>query len=207
MPLACYRLQLRLKTVLDRLVGVTALLALLPLLVIIATSVYLTMGRPVVFRQLRAGKYAEPFEILKFRTMLGSPKREVLPDRQRLTPLGRILRQTSLDELPQLWNVVRGNMSLVGPRPLPVSYLERYSDRERRRHEVRPGMTGWAQVSGRNDLSWDERLTLDVWYVENWSLRLDGRILIKTFRAVLNRDGTAFSEPLPLFEHRHVNDI
>jgi sugar transferase EpsL len=201
-------LPVKAKRIFDCSVAALALLVLWPAFVVIALAIYRRMRRPILFRQQRAGINGKPFEVLKFRTMLdGSSHDGSLSDKERLTALGRILRSTSLDELPQLWNVLKGEMSLVGPRPLPVSYLERYSERERRRHEVRPGMTGWAQVTGRNDLSWDERLTLDVWYVENWSLRLDGRILLKTFRAVLNREGTAFCEALPLVENRDVNDV
>lgn len=156
-----------------------------PLLAIAALAVLVLMGRPVMFRQVRAGLNARPFSILKLRTMrFGSGS-----DAQRLTGLGRLLRRTSLDELPQLLQVLSGTMALVGPRPLPVEYLSRYSPDEARRHEVRPGITGWAQVNGRNAISWDEKLALDVWYVENRSVFLDLRIMWMTVWNVLARRG------------------
>ena len=152
-----------------------------------------SVGSPVLFRQLRAGMHGHPFTIVKFRTMTDECDKDgrPLPDDQRLSGVGRILRSTSLDELPELWNVLRGDMSLVGPRPLPVSYLPRYTEREARRHDVRPGITGLAQVSGRNALSWDERLELDVQYVETRTLGLDLRILWRTVAAVITRSGIA----------------
>lgn len=149
------------------------------------------MGRPVLFRQTRPGYRAKPFFLYKFRTMReaygpdGTPR----PDAERLTRLGRFLRRKSLDELPQLWNVCRGDMSLVGPRPLLTRYLPYFTDRERLRQTVRPGITGWAQIRGRNAASWDQRLSDDVWYVENWSLSLDLKILLMTLKAVLEGSG------------------
>ncbi len=159
----------------------------LPLLLIVALAVWLGMGRPILFRQERAGWNGRPFAVLKFRTMRGGEG----SDRERLTPFGRWLRASSLDELPQLLNVLRGEMALVGPRPLPIRYLARYSDVQRRRHEVRPGLTGWAQVNGRNAASWAEKFTLDVWYVEHRSVWLDLRILAMTLLKVFRRDGIA----------------
>jgi len=163
----------------------------LPLVVVLAVLVRWRLGAPVLFRQDRPGLDGTPFTLYKFRTMreandaAGCP----LPDSSRLTRLGRFLRSTSLDELPELWNVIRGDMSLVGPRPLLTEYLPIYDERQRRRHEVRPGLTGWAQVNGRNAVSWDERLEMDVWYVDNRSWRLDARILVMTVGAVLRRKG------------------
>jgi sugar transferase EpsL len=148
-------------------------------------------GSPVLFRQQRPGLHGRPFEVLKFRTMTDErgPDGELLPDEHRLTGFGKTLRSTSLDELPELWNVIRGDMSLVGPRPLLMEYLPRYSPRQARRHEVRPGVTGWAQVNGRNAPDWEERLEMDVWYVENRTFLLDLRILLRTVLAVLRREG------------------
>lgn len=156
-----------------------------------AVGIYVSMGRPIFFRQLRPGREGELFELVKFRTMLPPQPGEdhVGNDAERLTRVGRLLRATSLDELPTLVNVVRGDMSLVGPRPLLVRYLDRYSPRQLRRHEVRPGVTGWAQVNGRNSLSWEDKLELDVWYVENQSLLVDIKILLQTVGKVLARDG------------------
>jgi lipopolysaccharide/colanic/teichoic acid biosynthesis glycosyltransferase len=152
---------------------------------LIAVALRVTMGAPVLFRQVRPGRHATPFTILKFRTMRAGEG----PDVDRITPLGRWLRATSLDELPELWNVLRGDMSLVGPRPLLVEYLDLYSPRQARRHEVRPGLTGLAQVAGRNLVGWEERFELDVRYVETRSLRLDLRIIGQTVAAVLRREG------------------
>lgn len=180
-----------LKRPLDLLIASAALLALAPLLLLIALAVRLTMGAPVLFRQQRPGLRGVPFTLLKFRTMrdardaAGDP----LPDAQRLTCLGRFLRAASLDELPELVNVVRGEMSLVGPRPLLMAYLSRYSAQQARRHEVRPGITGWAQVNGRNALSWEDKFALDVWYVDHLSPALDLRILALTAWKVLRREG------------------
>ena len=167
------------------------LLLLLPVMLVVAVLVRFCMGPPVLFRQLRLGSGGAPFKLYKFRTMsravdgAGAP----LPDAQRLTPLGVDLRRFSLDELPQLFNVLKGDMSLVGPRPLLMEYLPFYNARQARRHEVRPGITGWAQVNGRNALGWPERLELDAWYVENRSFLLDLRILLLTVGRVLSRSG------------------
>lgn len=167
--------------------AVALLLLLLPML-LLALIVRLNMGSPILFRQLRPGLRGAPFQLCKFRTMR-DPVAGVTSDADRLTPFGRWLRSTSLDELPELWNVLRGDMSLVGPRPLLPEYLPLYSPRQARRHEVRPGITGWAQVNGRNALSWEERFELDVWYVEHRSFLLDLKILALTVGAVLGRHG------------------
>jgi len=170
--------------------GFSLLLLALPLMVI-AILVRVRLGSPVLFKQVRPGLGGQPFEMLKFRTMTDARDAdgELRPDSDRLTDFGRWLRATSLDELPELWNVLRGDMSLVGPRPLLMQYLPLYSPRQARRHEVRPGITGWAQVNGRNALSWPQKFELDVWYVENQSLWLDLRILWLTVRSVLRREG------------------
>lgn len=180
-----------LKRFVDVTAAVCGLLVLFPVLCAVAVLIRLKLGSPVLFRQVRPGLHAKPFEMIKFRTMRvavdkhGNP----LPDEQRMTRLGHILRATSLDELPELWNVLKGDMSLVGPRPLLMEYLPLYSSEQYRRHEVRPGVTGWAQVNGRNALSWEEKFTLDVWYVDHQSLLLDLKILWLTVKKVLVRDG------------------
>lgn len=179
------------KRSLDIFLTLSALVLLLPLLLLLGLLIRFRLGSPVLFRQTRPGRHGLPFEMVKFRTMLdavdaqGNP----LPDDQRLTRLGSFLRSTSLDELPELWNVLKGDMSLVGPRPLLMEYLPLYSPEQARRHEVRPGVTGWAQVNGRNALSWDEKFKLDVWYVDNQSLWLDIKILFLTVKKVLVREG------------------
>jgi sugar transferase EpsL len=169
----------------------TALLLAAPALLGAAGAVAVFLGRPVLFRQVRPGRGGVPFEILKLRTMLAAVDEhgQPLPDQARLTNFGRWLRASSLDELPELWNVLRGDMSLVGPRPLLMEYLPRYSEAQRRRHDVKPGLTGWAQVNGRNALDWPQKLELDCWYVEHWTNELDLRILWLTVLAVLKRDG------------------
>ena len=165
----------------------------LPLLTVLALLVRLKLGAPVLFRQRRAGLHGRPFTLLKFRTMLdacdagGNP----LPDDKRLTPLGNLLRRTSLDEFPELINVLRGDMSLVGPRPLLARYLGRYTPEQARRHEIRPGITGWAQVNGRNAIAWEEKFRLDVWYVDHRSLLLDAKILVRTIWNVVRRKDIA----------------
>ena len=162
----------------------------LPLLVLVGL-VRIKLGRPVFFTQVRPGLGGKLFKLIKFRTMTDArgPTGELLPDADRLTPFGRMLRSTSLDELPELWNVIKGEMSLVGPRPLLVEYLPRYSPAQARRHDVRPGITGWAQVNGRNAISWEEKFELDTWYVDNQSFWLDLRILWLTLRKVVVREG------------------
>ncbi|NEQ24044.1 MAG: sugar transferase [Microcoleus sp. SIO2G3] len=179
------------KSVLDRLVAAIALLVLSPLLLLLAIAIYIRMGSPIVFTQPRPGKDGRIFTFYKFRTM--TDQRDVtgklLPDEQRLTTVGQFLRQTSLDELPQLWNVLKGDMSFVGPRPLLVAYLDRYTPEQARRHEVKPGITGWAQVNGRNSVNWEERFKLDVWYIDHATLWLDFKILLLTVWKVLKREG------------------
>ncbi len=175
----------------DLLVTILLLLLLSPVFLIIACLVVLKHGRPVFFRQQRPGYRARPFKILKFRTMTNARDAagQLLPDADRLTPLGRFLRSSSLDELPELINVIRGEMSWVGPRPLLMQYLERYSAEQARRHDVLPGISGWAQVNGRNVLTWEDKFRLDVWYVDHWSFCLDIKILILTVWKVLRREG------------------
>jgi sugar transferase EpsL len=179
------------KRLLDLLVASFGLALTAPLLVALAIFIRWRMGRPVLFRHQRPGLHGAPFTLLKFRTMTDERDEigKLLPDADRLPPLGRFLRSTSLDELPEMWNVLRGDMSLVGPRPLLVEYLPQYSERQARRHEVRPGMTGWAQVNGRNAPDWKTRLEMDVWYVEHRNLWLDLRILGRTLATVLRREG------------------
>lgn len=179
------------KRLLDLVAASIGGLVVAPVAAAVAFLVRQKLGRPILFRQSRPGLHGRPFELIKFRTMTDARDAEgqLLPDEQRLTHFGRILRSTSLDELPELWNVLRGDMSLVGPRPLLMEYLPRYTPRQARRHEVRPGLTGWAQVNGRNTPSWQERLEMDVWYVEHQSLHLDLRILFRTILAVLRREG------------------
>ena len=183
--------RLWIKKLFDRSAALCGLVVLSPLLIVSSFLVWLSLGRPLLFHQQRPGWFGRPFTLFKFRTM--SERRdssgELLADGDRLTRLGRFLRTTSLDELPQLWNVLRGDISLVGPRPLLMDYLPRYSPEQARRHEVLPGITGWAQINGRNALSWEEKFSLDVWYVENWSLMLDLRIITATFGSVLRRQG------------------
>lgn len=181
------------KRLLDRGVAAVALVATIPLLATSSLAVRVALGAPVFFTQVRPGRGGKPFRLLKLRTMRDAkgPDGQPLPDEVRLTPLGRVLRSASIDELPQLWNVLRGELSLVGPRPLLMQYLPRYTAEQARRHDVLPGITGWAQVNGRNALSWDEKFALDVWYVENWSLWLDVRILVLTVWRVLQRSGVS----------------
>lgn len=182
----------RLKRGFDILGSATGLILTLPLLLLIGALIRLTMGSPILFRQNRPGRGGNPFVIYKFRTMTlpaTSSDDTVLSDAQRLTPLGRFLRKTSLDELPELINVLKGEMSIVGPRPLLMQYLPRYSPEQMRRHEVRPGITGWAQVNGRNTLAWEDKFRLDVWYVDHHSLWLDMKIIGMTLAKVLQREG------------------
>lgn len=179
-----------LKRALDFLGAFAGMFLLSPLLLVLAVLIRRQMGAPVLFMQTRPGLHARPFRMVKFRTMRDAVDAEgrPLPDAERLTRLGQFLRSSSLDELPELWNVLRGEMSLVGPRPLLMDYLPLYSPAQARRHEVRPGITGWAQVNGRNAISWDQKFALDLWYVENRSLWLDLRILGLTLRKVVRRD-------------------
>ncbi|WP_240047625.1 sugar transferase [Sphingomonas panacisoli] len=181
------------KRAFDLLVACTTLLFLSPVLAAIAILVRVKLGGPVLFRQQRPGLHGRPFQMIKFRTMLDAndPDGTPLPDHARLTRFGKALRSTSLDELPELFNVVRGDMSLVGPRPLLMQYLPLYSKEQARRHAVRPGLTGWAQVNGRNALDWDAKFALDIWYVDHRTFALDLRILWRTVRKVIARDGIA----------------
>jgi lipopolysaccharide/colanic/teichoic acid biosynthesis glycosyltransferase len=193
----------RVKRAFDLVTSSVLLVLLAPLIIGVALLVRIKLGSPVLFRQVRPGLGAQPFEMLKFRTMTDAagPDGQMLPDSERLTGFGRRLRATSLDELPGLINVVRGEMSLVGPRPLLMQYLPLYSPTQARRHEVRPGLTGWAQVNGRNELSWNDKFALDVWYVDNRSLWLDLRILALTAMKVVRRDGisAAGEATMPVF--------
>ena len=175
------------------MVASVGLIALAPLLGMTAVAIRLVLGRPVIFAQRRPGRHGRPFVLYKFRTMSGARAADgrLRPDRERLTRLGRLLRRTSLDELPELVNVIRGDMSLVGPRPLLMEYLPRYTREQARRHDVRPGITGWAQLNGRNSLPWDRRFALDVWYVEHQSFRLDTRILLLTVWHTLAQVGVS----------------
>jgi lipopolysaccharide/colanic/teichoic acid biosynthesis glycosyltransferase len=188
------------KRMLDIAIALDVLIWLSPLIGIIALAIRLTMGRPVLFRQTRPGYRARPFVMVKFRTMTNErgPDGQLLPIELRTTRLGSLLRSKSLDELPELWNVLKGDMSLIGPRPLLMEYLPRYTPEQARRHEVRPGLTGWAQVHGRHLLDWDKRFALDVWYVDHWSLRLDVEILAMTMRKVATAEGAGMgAEPPP----------
>lgn len=179
------------KRLFDIIASAFGLLLLSPVIAVVAFQIHRKLGSPVLFRQTRPGKDGKPFEMIKFRSMRdavdadGNP----LPDAERMTPFGSFLRSTSLDELPELWNVLKGDMSLVGPRPLLMEYLPLYSKEQYRRHEVRPGVTGWAQVNGRNAISWEDKFKLDVWYVDNRSVWLDLKIIYLTVKKVLVRDG------------------
>ncbi len=179
------------KRSLDIAVSLLLMLFLMPLLAIIWSAVRMSLGDPVLFRQTRPGLDGKPFEMIKFRSMIQARNQDGSdrPDADRLLPFGRFLRSTSLDELPELWNVLRGDMSLVGPRPLLMAYMPLYNDAQKRRHEVRPGITGWAQISGRNMLGWNERFEADVWYVDNRSFWLDLKILWRTILLVIRREG------------------
>jgi lipopolysaccharide/colanic/teichoic acid biosynthesis glycosyltransferase len=179
------------KRLLDLALTIPSLILLSPLMIVIAILIWIFSGKPILFRQSRPGYLSQPFPVFKFRTMTDSRDSHgnLLPDTERLTRLGKLLRMTSLDELPELLNVLRGEMSWVGPRPLLMAYLERYSPEQARRHEVLPGMTGWAQINGRNVLTWQDKFRLDVWYVDNWSFWLDVKILLITVWKVIKREG------------------
>lgn len=179
------------KRVVDIAVSLVALILLMPFLLFLALLIKMKLGSPVLFSQERPGLNGKIFRMVKFRSMTEARDAEgnLLPDSVRLTPFGNRLRSTSLDELPELWNVLKGDMSLVGPRPLLVEYLPLYTPEQMRRHEVRPGITGWAQINGRNAISWDEKFALDIWYVDHWCMKLDFRILLLTVKKVLVRDG------------------
>ena len=179
-----------LKRLLDIVIASSALVLLSPVYALVAYKVRKNLGSPVLFRQLRPGLHGKPFEMVKFRTMKDALDAEgnPLPDSERLTPFGKMLRATSLDEMPELWNVIRGDMSIVGPRPLLMEYLPLYNEQQAKRHNVRPGITGYAQVNGRNAISWEKKFELDTWYVENQSLWLDFKIMLKTVKKVIAKD-------------------
>ncbi len=188
----------------DMLIALCALVALLPFLLLLAGVVRCLLGAPVLFRQERPGLHGRPFVMFKFRTMKDTrdANGRLLSDIDRITSFGQLLRSTSLDELPELWNVLRGEMSLVGPRPLLMEYLPLYNEHQMRRHNLRPGVTGWAQINGRNSLSWEEKFALDVWYVENHSFWLDLKIIVKTVAKVLFKSGISAdgNVTMPRFE-------
>jgi lipopolysaccharide/colanic/teichoic acid biosynthesis glycosyltransferase len=196
------------KRIFDVLVSMVVLIVLLPAIAVVAVLIHRKLGSPVLFRQTRPGLYGKPFKMIKFRTMLdavdaqGNP----LPDSERMTPFGQFLRASSLDELPGLWNVFKGDMSLAGPRPLLMEYLPLYSKEQYRRHDVRPGVTGWAQVNGRNAISWEEKFKLDVWYVDNRSFWLDLEILLLTVKKVLVRDGISGEGEVTMSKFTGSND-
>lgn len=179
------------KRVFDLTLAVISMMILAPFFIVIALLVHVKLGRPVLYRQRRPGLHGKPFDLVKFRSMIdafdehGNP----LPNEERITPFGQLLRSLSLDELPELWNIIKGDMSFVGPRPLLTDYLPLYNERQARRHEVRPGLTGWSQINGRNSISWEDKFELDIWYVENASFGLDTKILLLTFFKVLSREG------------------
>ncbi|QQV10595.1 sugar transferase [Acinetobacter johnsonii] len=179
-----------LKRLLDIVIASSALVLLSPVYLIVAHKVKKNLGSPVLFRQVRPGLNGQPFEMIKFRTMKDALDAEgnPLPDSERLTPFGKMLRATSLDEMPELWNVIKGDMSIVGPRPLLMEYLPLYNEQQAKRHNVRPGITGYAQVNGRNAISWEKKFELDTWYVENQSLWLDFKIMLKTIKKVIAKD-------------------
>lgn len=193
-----------LKRLLDFASALLALIIFSPIMAFTACKVAKTMGSPVLFRQIRPGLDGKPFEMVKFRTMRDAtdPDGKPLPDAERITPFGSFMRRTSLDELPEFWNVLKGDMSLVGPRPLLMQYLPLYSEAQYRRHEMKPGITGWAQINGRNAISWDEKFKLDVWYVDNQSFWLDVKILFLTVKKVVLREGISHGEEatMPFFE-------
>ncbi len=184
-----------LKRKIDIIISLVGLIFLSPVLVIVALLVRYKLGTPVLFRQLRPGLNGTSFEIIKFRSMRDAYDEQgrKLPEKERLTPFGRCLRATSLDELPELWNVLKGDMSLVGPRPLLMEYLPHYTPYQARRHEARPGVTGWAQVNGRNGISWEKKFDYDIWYVDNQTLSLDIKILLLTVKKVFFREGISYS--------------
>ncbi len=179
------------KRLFDFIAGMAALVVLSPLLLILVAAVRWQMGSPVLFRQQRPGRFGKPFWLLKFRTMTDAhdARGSSLPDAARLTRFGRFLRSTSLDELPELFNVLKGDMSMIGPRPLLMQYLARYTPEQARRHEVKPGITGWAQVNGRNAITWEDKFKLDVWYVDNQSFWLDVKIIFMTIWKIVKREG------------------
>jgi len=199
------------KKTLDRFLSINILVLVLPIIIIIWILVRFLIGSPVIFKQMRPGLNAKPFVMYKFRTMTNEcgPDGVLLKDEDRLTKVGKFLRQSSLDELPELWNVIKGDMSLVGPRPLLFDYLPLYSKSQYRRHEVLPGLTGWAQVNGRNALSWEEKFAFDVWYVENQSFFLDLKIIMMTIKKVITREGVSAKDhvTMPAFTGSKDSEI
>jgi lipopolysaccharide/colanic/teichoic acid biosynthesis glycosyltransferase len=197
------------KSLSDRIIAAIALILLFPIILVIAIAIYLQMGRPILFIQPRPGKNARIFNFYKFRTMTNEKDQEgnLLSDEKRLTAVGKFLRRTSLDELPQLWNILKGDMSFVGPRPLLVKYLERYTLEQARRHEVKPGITGLAQIRGRNSISWEEKFQFDIWYIDNWSLWLDLKILLLTVLKVVKQEGINQSGYATYPEFNHTNSM
>lgn len=202
----CY--EKRIKRILDAGISAVGLVILLPVMLVTAALVRKNLGSPVIFRQPRPGKDGRVFQLYKFRTMKDArgENGELLPDEQRLTAFGRALRATSLDELPELWNILKGDMSLVGPRPLLVKYLPLYNEEQSRRHEVRPGLTGWAQVNGRNTLSWEEKFAHDVWYVDHVNMVLDAKILLMTVGKILRKEGISSESAATMEEFRGTGD-
>ncbi|MCK7645405.1 sugar transferase [Shewanella sp. JNE10-2] len=196
------------KRLLDIVASFCALLLLSPIIALVAWKIRKNLGSPVLFRQTRPGLHGKPFEMVKFRTMKDATdvKGNSLPDAERMTPFGNKLRSSSLDELPELWNVLKGEMSLVGPRPLLMQYLLLYSPEQARRHEVRPGVTGWAQINGRNAISWEDKFKLDVWYVDNRSFWLDLKILLLTVKKVLIKDGISANDHVTMPEFLGKNN-
>lgn len=189
-----------LKRLLDIVIASIALILLSPLYAFVAYKVKKNLGSPVLFRQVRPGLHGKPFEMIKFRTMTDERDEHgnLLPNEQRLPKFGKMLRATSLDEMPELWNVIKGDMSIVGPRPLLMDYLPLYNEEQAKRHKVRPGMTGYAQVNGRNSISWEEKFKLDTWYVENQSIWLDFKIMFQTVKKVLVKEGINQSEEVTM---------
>lgn len=188
------------KRLLDIIIASVALILLSPLYLYVAYKVRKNLGSPVIFCQVRPGLHGKPFEMIKFRTMTDErdPEGNLLPNEQRLPRFGKMLRATSLDEMPELWNVIKGDMSIVGPRPLLMDYLPLYNEEQTKRHNVRPGMTGYAQVNGRNSISWEEKFKLDTWYVENQSIWLDFKIMFQTVKKVLVKEGINQSEEVTM---------
>ena len=195
------------KRTIDSICGVAAIVVFAPVIIGVSVLIRLIMGRPILFRQERPGLNSRSFTCYKFRTMTNKQdqKGQLLSDRERMVPLGAWLRRTSLDELPQLWNIVRGDLSFIGPRPLLKEYLPYYTLEEQRRHSLRPGLTGWAQIHGRNNVGFDERLKMDVWYVDHLSWHLDLGILLATFRILVSAKGTDLVSYPPLHEQRRLN--
>ena len=197
-----------LKRTIDIVLSLIGLSVLLPLLIIIFIMIVIFLGRPIFFRQLRPGLYGYPFELIKFRTMLNEKDSDGImrSDSLRITRFGRFLRSTSLDELPELWNVLKGDMSLVGPRPLLMEYLSLYSQEQLRRHEVRPGITGWAQINGRNVISWQDKFKYDIWYVDNNSILLDMKILFITIKKVVLRENISAKNEVTMYKFKGDED-